>query len=66
MGNKYSAAGTAIANVGPGLGEIIGPTGNFATLPSVAKIVLALGMIVGRLEILTLVVVFSPYFWKEL
>lgn len=63
---SMSAAATAIANVGPGLGDVIGPTGNFASLPDMAKWVLAIGMIVGRLEILTVLVVLSPYFWKEL
>lgn len=62
----FSAAATAIANVGPGLGEMIGPTGNFAGLPAEAKIVLAIAMIIGRLEILTVAVVLTPYFWREL
>lgn len=63
---SMSAAGTAIANVGPGLGDVIGPTGNFSTLPDAAKWVLGLGMVVGRLEILTVIVVLSPYFWEEI
>ena len=48
-----SAAGTAVANVGPGLGEIIGPAGNFAPLPDGAKWLLSLGMLLGRLELFT-------------
>lgn len=60
-----SAAGSAIANVGPGLGEVIGPTGNFSTLPDAAKLVLAGGMLLGRLELFTILVLFSPAFWRN-
>lgn len=56
---------TALCNVGPGLGEIIGPAGNFATLPDAAKWVLALGMLLGRLEITTCVVLLLPRFWRK-
>ena len=59
-----SAAGSAIANVGPGLGEIIGPAGNFAPLPDGAKLLLAAGMLLGRLELFTILVLFSPSFWR--
>lgn len=59
-----SGAATAIANVGPGIGQIIGPAGNFSTLPDVAKWLLCLGMFLGRLEILTVFVIFTPYYWK--
>ncbi|MGL4895170.1 MAG: potassium transporter TrkG, partial [Shewanella sp.] len=55
---------TAVGNVGPGLGPIIGPVGNFSTLPDVAKWALAFGMLLGRLEILTVAVLFHPSFWK--
>jgi trk system potassium uptake protein TrkH len=61
---SITGAATAIANVGPGLGSIIGPTGNFSTLPDTAKWVLSLGMLMGRLEILTILVVCSPSFWR--
>lgn len=60
-----TAAITAVANVGPGMGELIGPTGNFATLPEGAKWILSLGMLMGRLEILTVLVVLSPSFWRN-
>ena len=60
-----SGAATAIANVGPGIGDIIGPSGNFSTLPDDAKWVLCLGMFLGRLEILTVLILFSPRFWKN-
>jgi trk system potassium uptake protein TrkH len=54
---------TALTNVGPGLGEIIGPVGNFSTLPDSAKWVCTVLMLVGRLEILAVFVVFTPTFW---
>ncbi|WP_156098490.1 TrkH family potassium uptake protein [Thermopetrobacter sp. TC1] len=59
-----SAAVTAVTNVGPGLGDIIGPSGNFATLPDLSKIFLAIAMLLGRLEFFTLLVVLTPAFWK--
>lgn len=55
---------TAIANVGPGLGTIIGPAGTFTTLPDSAKWLLSAGMLLGRLEIFTVLVVFIPSFWR--
>ncbi|WP_308911197.1 TrkH family potassium uptake protein [Pseudokordiimonas caeni] len=60
-----TAAATAISNVGPGLGQIIGPAGNFASLPDGAKWLLSFTMILGRLEIFTLFLLFDPYFWKD-
>ncbi|WP_350432173.1 TrkH family potassium uptake protein [Shewanella sp. H8] len=60
---SFTGAITAVANVGPGLGPIIGPAGNFAPLPDIAKWALALGMLLGRLEILTVAVLFHPKFW---
>ncbi len=56
---------TALTNVGPGLGDVIGPAGNFAPLPDLAKWVLALAMLLGRLEILTVLVIFAPVFWRR-
>tara|TARA_B100001996_G_scaffold376317_1_gene357425 strand:- start:483 stop:1931 length:1449 start_codon:yes stop_codon:yes gene_type:complete len=60
-----SAAATSISNVGPGLGEMIGPEGNFALLSDYSKIILSLGMLFGRLEILTLLILLSPFYWKN-
>lgn len=60
-----SSAGTAIANVGPGLGPIVGPSGNFATLPDGAKWLMSAGMLIGRLEVFTVLVLFSPEFWRD-
>lgn len=62
---SVSGAGTAIANVGPGLGPIIGPAGNFAPLPDAAKWLLSAGMLIGRLEVFTVLVLFFPAFWRE-
>ncbi|MDP5255649.1 MULTISPECIES: TrkH family potassium uptake protein [unclassified Vibrio] len=62
---SITGAITAVANVGPGMGQVIGPTGNFAPLPASAKWVLSFGMLLGRLEILTILVLFFPAFWKR-
>lgn len=59
-----SAATSAISNVGPGVGAVIGPTGTFSEVPEGAKWLLSLGMIAGRLELLTVFVLFMPSFWK--
>ncbi|WAF84237.1 TrkH family potassium uptake protein [Metapseudomonas otitidis] len=60
-----TGAATAVCNVGPGLGPIIGPVGNFSTLPDAAKWLLTIGMLLGRLEILTVLVLFTRGFWKH-
>ncbi|MCE2517165.1 MAG: TrkH family potassium uptake protein [Alphaproteobacteria bacterium] len=60
-----SGAATAISNVGPGLGDTIGPAGNFETVPMMAKWVLCAGMIVGRLELFTVLVMLAPGFWRR-
>jgi trk system potassium uptake protein TrkH len=62
---SISGAATAVANVGPGLGSIIGPAGNFAPLPEAAKWLLSLGMILGRLEIVTIAILAMPHFWRS-
>lgn len=59
-----TGAATAVANVGPGLGSIIGPAGNFSSLPDGAKWWLSFGMLLGRLEILTILVLLSPSYWR--
>ncbi len=60
----WSGAGSAVANVGPGLGDIIGPTGTYQPLPDTAKWVLLIAMIIGRLEIITALVILTPSFWR--
>jgi trk system potassium uptake protein TrkH len=52
-----------VTNVGPGLGPIVGPAGNFAPLPDAAKLALTGAMLAGRLEILALLVIFDRDFW---
>ncbi|MFD2206965.1 TrkH family potassium uptake protein [Kiloniella antarctica] len=59
-----SGAATAIANVGPGLGDIIGPAGNFQTIPDGAKWLMSAGMLLGRLELFTILVMILPRFWR--
>jgi trk system potassium uptake protein TrkH len=59
-----SGAAAAVGNIGPGLGEIIGPAGNYATLPDPAKWLLAIGMIMGRLEFMAVLVLFTRRFWR--
>lgn len=59
-----SSAATAIANVGPGLGDVVGPSGSFRTLPDSAKWIMALAMLLGRLEFFTVLVMVLPAFWR--
>ena len=60
-----SGSASAIANVGPGLGNVIGPNGNFSDLPNFSKLSLSLGMLLGRLELFAVLVLFFPSFWKN-
>lgn len=60
-----TAAATAVCNVGPGLGPIIGPAGNFSSLADPAKWLLTVGMLLGRLEILTVLVLTTRAFWRH-
>lgn len=60
----FSSAATAIANVGPALGPIAGPAGTFHDLPDAAKWMLSLGMLLGRLELFTVIVLFTRSFWR--
>ena len=61
----FSAAASAISNVGPGLGDVVGPNGNYFSLNNSAKWILSLTMIIGRLEIFTVLVLLSINFWKR-
>ncbi|MHA6325132.1 TrkH family potassium uptake protein [Roseivivax sp. CAU 1753] len=61
---SVSGAATALANIGPGLGPIIGPTGNFAPLNDMAKWLLILAMLMGRLELMAVFVLFTVRFWR--
>ncbi|OEC35357.1 trk system potassium uptake protein TrkH [Pseudomonas cuatrocienegasensis] len=60
-----SGAASTVSGVGPGMGPIIGPAGNFASLPDTAKWLLTAGMLLGRLEILTVMVLLMPAFWRH-
>jgi len=62
---SLSGAATAVSNVGPGLGESIGPLGNFSGLGDFSKLCLAFGMIAGRLEFFAILVCFNPRFWRR-
>ena len=62
---SFSAAASAISNVGPGIGNIIGPNGNYSSLQDGAKWILAITMLIGRLEIFTVLVLLSLGFWKK-
>mgnify|MGYP001330344968 FL=1 len=62
---SISGAATSTSNVGPGLGELIGPNGNFSQLPDFSKWVLSFGMILGRLELFAILVLFLPSFWQR-
>ncbi len=60
-----SGAASAISNVGPGLGEMIGPNGNYKEIPDVSKWILSIGMLLGRLELFAVLVLFFPSFWRN-
>lgn len=62
---SLSAAAATIANLGPGLGNIVGPAGNYHSLTDFAKWVISAGMLIGRLEIFTIFVLFSAAFWRD-
>ena len=62
---SISAAATSISNVGPGLGDLIGPNGNFSELQNNSKWILSLAMILGRLELFAVLVLFIPSFWRK-
>ena len=61
----FSGAATALANVGPGIGDIIGPAGNFQSLPDAAKWTLVFAMLLGRLELFPILVFLSPAYWRR-
>lgn len=59
-----SAAVASLANVGPGLGPVVGPAGNYSSLPDAAKWLLCFAMLLGRLELFTVLILFMPQFWR--
>jgi len=62
--SSLSGSATILGNVGPGLGTQIGPLGFYGDLPEVAKWIAMFGMLLGRLELLTLLILFTPSFWR--
>ena len=62
--SAISGAATSISNVGPGLGEMIGPNGNFKEISDSSKWLLSFGMLLGRLELFAVLVLFFPSFWR--
>ena len=60
-----SASASAISNVGPGIGEIVGPDENYSNIDYKAKWTLAITMLVGRLEVFTILILFSKNFWRK-
>jgi hypothetical protein len=60
----FGASIATLSNVGPGFGQV-GPTSTYAPLPEAAKVILAFGMLLGRLELFTVLVVLTPMFWKR-
>ena len=62
---SISGAASAISNVGPGLGEMIGPDGNYKAIPDLSKWILSIGMLLGRLELFAVLVLFFPSFWRN-
>ena len=63
--SAISGAASSISNVGPGLGEMIGPNGNFKSIPEVSKWILSFGMLLGRLELFAVLILFFPSFWRD-
>ena len=62
---SISGAASSISNVGPGLGDIIGPNGNYKNIPDISKWILSAGMLLGRLELFAVLVLFFPSFWRS-
>jgi trk system potassium uptake protein TrkH len=69
LGNDFltavSSVITCLSNVGPGLGTLVGPAGNFSTLEDPELYLLSLMMMMGRLEVLTVLVILTPVFWRQ-
>ena len=61
---SFGAIATCLGNVGPAIGDV-GPLNNFAGLPESAKVFLSFMMLIGRLELFTVIIIFTPYFWRN-
>jgi len=64
MPTSFGAVAASLSNIGPGLGNV-GPTDNYSQIPTTGKWVLSLLMLMGRLELYTVLVLFSPSYWKK-
>ena len=62
---SLSGAAATLANVGPGLNEIIGPSGNYSSISTFTKLFLCIGMLIGRLELFPILILLSPQLWKR-
>ena len=65
MLTSLSGAAAALANVGPGLNEVIGPSGNYSQIKDSSKIFLSVGMLIGRLELFPILILLSPLLWRR-
>ena len=61
----FTSVVTTINNIGPGLGPVVGPAGNFGDFTILSKLVYIFNMIAGRLEIFPMLVLFSPSTWRK-
>ena len=61
---NFTAVATTLNNVGPGL-SLVGPTGNFHMFSDLSKFVMMFDMLAGRLEVIPMMVLFSPFMWKK-
>ena len=62
---SLSGAAATLANVGPGLNEFIGPSGNYSSISDFTKVFLCIGMLIGRLELFPILILLSPQLWKR-
>ena len=61
---SLSGAAATLANVGPGLNDAIGPSGNYSSISNFTKLFMCLGMLIGRLELFPILILFSPQLWR--
>ena len=62
--SALTAAASAVGTIGPALGNLVGPDGSYSTIPLVAKWALSMAMLLGRLELFTVLVLFRAEFWR--
>lgn len=64
MATSLGSVAATLGNIGPGLGSV-GPTDNYAFMPPAGKWVLSLFMLLGRLELFTVIILLSPFYWQK-